>query len=233
MAVVRRASVPVSRDGPSVPPSFRVGVALSVAARGRGTHVRCVRRSLRARSQGSIGQAYNRRKRRSGAFWSGRFHPALIQSGSHLSRCLFYIGLNVIRARVVAHPAEWSECGVHEPPGERKRYLSIERLLWCLGLPGDGDGFRRWYRSTLDEVSQATYRVREPLWAECVAVGSREWVEASGSRLVVGRRAIRQLRTPEALVVAEGEPSYGLHASRRAADGLLSAPGYQSGTAEN
>ena len=49
--------------------------------------------------QGSSAQDYNRRKKRSGAFWSGRFNTTLIQNGSHLSRCLFYIGLNMVRAK--------------------------------------------------------------------------------------------------------------------------------------
>ena len=182
--------------------------------------------------QGSVAQAYNRRKRRSGAFWSGRFHPTLVESGSHLSRCVFYIGLNMVRAGAVTHPAHWAECGLHELLGERKRYrvLSPERLLWCLGVPGDVDGFRRWYRSTLVEMSQVAYHVREPLWTECVAVGSREWVAALSSRLVVGRRAIRELRSPGRLAVGEEERSYGLDASRRAADALLLDPGRRSGT---
>ena len=94
--------------------------------------------------QGDIAQRYNRRKGRAGAFWSGRYHPTLIQTGAHFSRCLFYIGLNMVRAGVVAHPADWGECGVHELLGNRRRYrvLSIERLLWSLGLPDDLDGFR-------------------------------------------------------------------------------------------
>ena len=57
--------------------------------------------------QGSSAQDYNRRKKRSGAFWSGRYHTTLIQNGSHLSRCLFYIGLNMVRVKAVRHPSEW------------------------------------------------------------------------------------------------------------------------------
>ena len=35
---------------------------------------------------GSIAQDYNRRKKRQGAFWAGRFRPTLIQPGHHLCR---------------------------------------------------------------------------------------------------------------------------------------------------
>lgn len=173
--------------------------------------------------QGSIAQAYNRRKGRWGAFWSGRYHPTLVQSGPHLSRCLFHIGLNMVRAGAVGHPLEWGECGVHELAGERKRYrvLNVERLQWCLGMPGDLDGFRSWYRRTLDEMARAAYRVRESHWTECVAVGNREWVDALRGRIIAGRASVCKLPDSTGLGVAEHEPVYGLKASRRAADALL------------
>ena len=44
--------------------------------------------------QGSTARDYNRRKNRRGAYWADRFHPTLVQTGCHLSRCRFYIGLN-------------------------------------------------------------------------------------------------------------------------------------------
>ncbi|MFO7910243.1 MAG: transposase, partial [Halomonas sp.] len=40
---------------------------------------------------GRVGQEYNKMKKRQGAFWTDRHHATLIQSGSHLSKCLFYI----------------------------------------------------------------------------------------------------------------------------------------------
>ena len=58
--------------------------------------------------QGTFAQDYNRRKNRSGAFWSGRFHATLIQDGCHLARCMFYIGLNMVRNKAVRHPSEWN-----------------------------------------------------------------------------------------------------------------------------
>ena len=103
--------------------------------------------------------------------------------------------------------------------------VNIERLLWALGLPDDLDGFREWYGVTLADLSAAAYHVREPHWSECVAVGSRDWIESQASRLAVGRRAVHEFSHPQALSLAEEEPSYGLSASRRAADALLFAPG--------
>jgi len=174
---------------------------------------------------GTIGQAYNRRKGRSGAFWSGRFHPTLIENGPHLSRCLFYIGLNMVRARAVSHPSDWGDCGVHELLGEAPvpGVLNLERLLQCLEMPGDLSGFRRWYGQTLDELSAGGYLIREPMWTECVAVGSRRWVQSLSHGLVVGRREVCALPHSRSAEVAlgEAEASYGLHASRRSADAIL------------
>ena len=50
---------------------------------------------------GEFGQYYNKRKKREGAFWRDRYHSTLIQTGDHLSRCLFYIDMNMVRAGAV------------------------------------------------------------------------------------------------------------------------------------
>ena len=72
--------------------------------------------------EGGFADYYNRRKRRSGAFWGGRFHCTMIDGGDHLWNCLNYIGLNMVRAGVVRHPAEWAWCGYHELVGKRRRF---------------------------------------------------------------------------------------------------------------
>ncbi len=49
----------------------------------------------------------------------------------------FYIGLNMVRAGAVNHPAEWGACGYHELTGRRQRYriVDVPLLLNCLGMP--------------------------------------------------------------------------------------------------
>jgi putative transposase len=44
--------------------------------------------------EGEFAQAYNRRKNRSGTFWSDRFHATIIQPGAQLMRCMVYRGKN-------------------------------------------------------------------------------------------------------------------------------------------
>jgi putative transposase len=70
----------------------------------------------------SVGMArhYNRRKERAGAFWEGRYRTTLIQDGMHLTRCLFYIEMNMVWAGVVAHPREWPWSSYRELVGDRQ-----------------------------------------------------------------------------------------------------------------
>jgi len=170
--------------------------------------------------QGAAGRDYNRRKKREGAFWRDRYHPTLIQNGEHLARCLFYIDLNMVRAKAVTAPAEWRCAGYHELCGDRQRYrvLNRARLCQCLGRSGDLEGFEQWYTTTLAEKLACGYHAREPLWSECVAVGDKDWVVALAKGVRgVGRQIVRS-ETVEG--VAEGSESYGLKVGNRARYGL-------------
>jgi putative transposase len=46
---------------------------------------------------GRIGQDYNQRKCRKGAFWEDRYHATAVESGDHLARCMVYIDTNMVR----------------------------------------------------------------------------------------------------------------------------------------
>lgn len=176
--------------------------------------------------QGTTARDYNRRKERRGTFWADRFHPTLIQTGPHLSRCLFYIGLNMVRARAVSHPSEWEGCGYAELAGvtEKPGIIVLDRLLWCLEMPGNRKQFREWYCKTMDELSGG-YLAREPLWSEAAAVGDRHWIEKVAGRIAVGRRKI--LGPPEptdrTVAVHEEPESYALYTGRRNKDMLIAS----------
>ena len=72
---------------------------------------------------GAAAQDYNRRLRREGAFWRGRFRPTLVEDGYHLTRCFFYIELNMVRAHAVDHPSEWYGGAFPEHSGTRQAAL--------------------------------------------------------------------------------------------------------------
>jgi REP-associated tyrosine transposase len=129
--------------------------------------------------QGTFALYYNHRKKREGSFWRGRFHPTLIENGDHLSRCMFYIDMNMVRARVTDNPVNWSFGGYQELSGRRQRYKIIDqnRLLNLLGK-SDILHFREWYIKTLDhKCSRKLLKEDEKFWSSSFAVGGRKWFE--------------------------------------------------------
>ena len=173
--------------------------------------------------QGTSGRDYNRRKGREGAFWRDRYHPTLIQNGEHLSRCLFYIDLNMVRAGVVQHPGQWRCSGYHELSGLRQRYRVVNKqhLVRCLGAPCAAAEFDGWYRRTLAERLAGSYHARESLWTECVAVGDRDWISGLAVRVAGVQREVVRCESPSEL--GEEQASYGLKVGRRAQRGLAAA----------
>ena len=88
---------------------------------------------------GCVGRAYNRRKRRQGAFWEDCYHATAVDTDEHLARCFTYIDLNMVRAGVVNHPRYWAEAGYHEIQQPPARYRIIDREALC-ALLGTAEG---------------------------------------------------------------------------------------------
>jgi putative transposase len=164
--------------------------------------------------QGATASDGNRRLGREGAFWRGRFHPTLVETGSHLSRCLFYLDLNLVRAGAVDHPRQWRSGGYHELAGRRKRYriIDLDLLLSLLPSP-DETAFREWYERTLTQLCLEGGGLREPHWSGAFAVGSRSWlsglaggdgrlqdyIRPPAGTLVAGQEATCILSPPQSL----------------------------------
>jgi len=139
-----------------------------------------------AHVSGGMARHYNRRKERAGSFWESRYRTTLVQDGVHLSRCLFYIEMNMVRAGVVSHPSKWGWSSFGELSGKRERYrlLDIDTLIRKLGQ-GGYEEFAPWYRKTLDELSARRKSLKRELWwSEARIVGNEDFV----SSLVEGRR---------------------------------------------
>lgn len=58
-----------------------------------------------------VGQ-FNARHRRTGTLWEGRYKACLVDSADYLLRCVRYIDLNPVRARITDDPTgfPWSSC---------------------------------------------------------------------------------------------------------------------------
>jgi len=153
---------------------------------------------LMQKLEGEFAEYYNLRKRRSGAFWGGRYHATMIASGEHLWNCMKYIELNMVRAGVVRHPREWPWCGFPELVGERKRYrlLDLRRVLDACGGGAQQD-FVQSYRQSIELAIHQGTLAREPIWTESIAVGPQAFVTSIAQQ--TGNRV--QLETAE---VTEG-----------------------------
>jgi putative transposase len=73
-----------------------------------------ISRALRRLGQ-CYAQSFNRRHRRTGALWEGRFKSCLVATDHYLLRVMRYIELNPVRARMVAVPEDhpWSSVHAH------------------------------------------------------------------------------------------------------------------------
>jgi len=133
--------------------------------------------------EGDFGQYYNLRKKRSGAFWGGRFHATAIEDQSHLWQCMIYIELNMVRAGLVRHPSEWLWCSYAELMGERKRYRLVDRdhLATVMGRHPDTPAFRSAYRYEIEQVIKFRAFDRQAKWTESLAIGSEGYVEHMSS----------------------------------------------------
>ena len=99
-----------------------------------------------------------------------------------------YADMNMVRAGVVGHPADWDWCGYREVAGLRERYriLDFERLVEKLEVR-DIEEVREAYCGLIERRVGAEHFAREPEWTEPVAVGSEVSVRQVAGKLGWGR----------------------------------------------
>ncbi len=140
---------------------------------------------------GRAGQEYNLRKNRKGAYWEDRYHATAVEAGSHLAQCMVYIDLNMVRAGVVKHPAEYAFSGYNEIQNPRKRYglIGHKSLMELLDL-STMEALKESYRGWVEESLVEGLKRRQPRWTESIAAGSEGFVEHVKDAL--GVKAIRK-----------------------------------------
>ena len=150
---------------------------------------------------GRTAQEFNSRKNRKGAFWEDRYHATAIQTDSHLTRCISYIDLNMVRARAVQHPREWEVSGYNEiqSPWQRKGIIDFESLMKFLGVKSQEELAALQNRLLGEEIRASR---RDPIWTEATAVGDdnylhnlKDALSARGyHKQIAGERGARALR---------------------------------------
>lgn len=134
---------------------------------------------------GRCAQEYNMRKKRKGAFWEDRYHATAIQSGEHLLRCLAYIDLNMVRARVVCHPEEWQFGGYNEiqEPKRKCRIINHNKLVRLCGYD-TYKTFKFMHLSLVENILVGNRCKKDKCWTQSVAVGSQDYVSEVKNELL-------------------------------------------------
>jgi putative transposase len=167
--------------------------------------------TMMQQAAGEFARDHNRRKRRTGAFWEGRYHVTMVDSGKYLWECLQYIELNMVRCGAVPHPSQWEWSGYGEIMGTRKRnrLLNIDKLLELSGA-GSREEFRDHFLHGLNERIEKRRLVRQAMWTEALAVGGQPFVEAMKG-LIHHRRLLEAAEEGDAWVLREEyKPIFGL-----------------------
>lgn len=158
---------------------------------------------------GRIGQEYNLRKQRKGAFWEDRYHATAIAGDDHLFRCMVYIDMNMVRTGTVSHPLEWAFCGYHEINHPKKRYAIINYgKLAELSNSRSISDFRVTYNRWMKGALSAEHRSRQSKWTESVAVGGKEFVERTKERLAYRAKGRKVIKMDEDYQLREQQEPY-------------------------
>ena len=158
---------------------------------------------------GRTAQEFNQRKKRKGAFWEDRYHATAVDTDDHLIRCMVYMDLNMVRAGVIKHPAEWPFGGyqeIQQGPGRYSR-VDVKALMHLCGIP-DKEGLRLAHRQWLEEGLRNYTGKREAFWTESVAVGNEKFVRNIKEQLGYRGKGRRMRESEEGFELRESLASY-------------------------
>jgi putative transposase len=146
------------------------------------------------RSHGRFAQNYNRRHKRTGAFFNGRPKTKPIENERHRIRAFLYSDINPVRANLIRHPTDiryrnFSSCR-HYAFGERTEFSDmLTPPAWYLRLGKTRKQRQAKYRSLLDKYMIESGLKRDPAISDAQFIGSAEWIEQmkSGVRALQGK----------------------------------------------
>jgi putative transposase len=109
-------------------------------------------------------------------------------------RCIVYIDMNMVRARVVEHPSQWIHGGYREIQAPRRKCILIDydRLRKLCGFD-DFESFQATHRKWVETAVNKEISKRESTWTQAVAVGTDTFVEKIKKQLkalAIGRRIL-------------------------------------------
>jgi len=160
-------------------------------------------------AESRVGQEFNQRKERAGAFWGDRYQATAVESGRHFLNCLSYIDLNSVRAKIVDHPRNWRFCGYHEILKIKQRYtlINMMRLLELLEIKSREE-FWSFYADLIDQSIAHGSLERESKWTEAIAVGSKGFVEGIHKKVGLKSTRVKIIETDQGFMLREMKNPY-------------------------
>ena len=118
-------------------------------------------RTMQMLGRNYVGQ-FNARHRRTGTLWEGRYKSCLVADADYFLRCVRYIDLNPVRARMTDDPAvfRWSSCaglcGLRDDP-----LLTLHPAQRELGTSDEerGDAYKVMLSEAINDEDLAAIRV--------------------------------------------------------------------------
>lgn len=149
-------------------------------------------------------QAFNRRHKRSGTLWQGRFKSCLVDSEQYLLAVYRYIELNPVRAAMVERPEQYRWSSIHANLNRHHDALVTPHLVFT-ALASDAATRRQIYSEWMQQAvsDEDLQRIRRHIQQER-ALGSKTFqgmMEKALGRPVVARP---RGRPPKAGDKAEG-----------------------------
>jgi putative transposase len=143
--------------------------------------------------------------------WIRWLYATAVDTEEYLVRCLVYIDLNMVRARVVRHPREWRESGYHEIQSPPERYRIIDRDALCEVIGVGGERLATVQNEWIDSSLAGGHLERRKEWSEAVAVGRRSFVERMQEELGARPRYRRVEDINGLSILRDGEEPYSPH----------------------
>ena len=133
-------------------------------------------------------RTFNRRWSRHGHLWEGRYRSTIIEAESYFFRCMTYLDLNPVRAKLAVTPLEYRWCGHRALRDEDESVLDMHPLY----LAGGKTAAAR-YESYLKILAQDAERPAMSLATQYFA-GSPRFVARMTKRFGLADRSARLMR---------------------------------------
>jgi REP element-mobilizing transposase RayT len=142
-------------------------------------------------------QAFNRRYRRVGHLFQGRFKGILVQKDSHFLEVCRYVVLNPVRAKAVKHPREWTWSSYRATAGQssKLRWLTVDEILSHFGQR-HGPAQEKYRKYVIEGIGGTT--IWENLEAQSL-LGLEGFAEALKDH-VAGKQKLREVPKAQRLM---------------------------------